>query len=174
MDAISEARLALVSPFLADKIHTLSTMLAQEGIVFRVVQGLRSWAQQDVLYAQGRTVPGKIVTDAQGGYSWHNFGLAVDCVPSSGGIDASYLPDWNAQHPTWKRMEAVGVSLGLVSGANWTRIVDAPHFQINGRFPEAAPDDETRQIFLDAGSEALWQEVQLSLPPASNQIGISL
>jgi peptidoglycan L-alanyl-D-glutamate endopeptidase CwlK len=50
--------------------------------LIRVVQGLRSWTEQDALYAMGRTAPGKIVTNVKGGYSYHNYGMAVDCVPS--------------------------------------------------------------------------------------------
>jgi len=47
-------------------------------IKIRVVQGLRTIEEQDALYAQGRTAPGKIVTKAKGGSSFHNYGLALD------------------------------------------------------------------------------------------------
>ena len=59
---------------------------------FEVTQGLRTYAEQDALYAQGRTVPGEIVTNAAAGYSWHNFGNAVDLVPEDITIGQ---PDWN-------------------------------------------------------------------------------
>lgn len=162
MDSISEARLQQIAPFLAQKIHTMSDMLEPEGIIIRVVQGLRSWTQQDALYAQGRTTPGLIVTKVRGGYSYHNFGLAVDCVPDDPSLPG-YQPDWNANHPSWKRMEAVGQSLGLDSGAVWRTFPDAPHFQITGRFPEGEPDDELRQIFKDGGMVSVWSEVSGSL-----------
>jgi peptidoglycan L-alanyl-D-glutamate endopeptidase CwlK len=77
MEHISEARLTLICPKLADKIRTLAEMLAQEGILIRVVQGLRSWNEQDALYAMGRTAPGKIVTNVKGGYSYHCFGSGL-------------------------------------------------------------------------------------------------
>ena len=48
--------------------------LAAQGVYVRVVQGLRTWTEQDALYAQGRTAPGKVVTNVRGGYSWHCFG----------------------------------------------------------------------------------------------------
>lgn len=41
----------------------------------------RSPAEQDKLYAQGRTEPGPIVTHARAGQSLHNVGLAIDFVP---------------------------------------------------------------------------------------------
>jgi peptidoglycan LD-endopeptidase CwlK len=160
MDDVSEARLGEVYPTLAAKVRQLHDALNQEGIEIRVVQALRSWSQQDNLYAQGRTAPGKIVTNCKGGHSYHNFGLAVDCVPSTHGPDQPFDPDWNASHPYWKRMSDVGQSLGLVSGATWRTFPDAPHFQINGRFPEGAPDDEVRQIFRDGGMQGVWESLE--------------
>ena len=158
MDSISEARLQLIYPALAAKIAQLSTMLEADGVMIRVVQGLRSWQEQDNLYAQGRTAPGHIVTNCPGGHSYHNFGLAVDCVPDDPS-QPGYQPDWNSSHPTWKDMETKGQSLGLDSGATWRSFPDAPHFQLTGRFPEGAPDDEVRQLFKDGGMQAVWSEI---------------
>ena len=155
MDAHSEARLQLIFPRLADAVRKMHDMLLGEGISIIVVQGLRTIAEQQALYEQGRSKPGKIVTNAPGGHSWHNFGLAVDCAVEN--PDGSI--DWNANHPAWKRMKTVGVSLGLTSGANWVRIVDAPHFQITGRFPEGAPNDEARQLAQES-LENLWKEIE--------------
>ena len=160
MDPASEARLQNVMPTLADKINTMAEMLAQEGITIRVVQGLRTWAEQDALYAQGRTVPGKIVTNAKGGQSWHNYGCAVDCAP----MNPDGTVDWDASHPQWKRMEVVGVSLGLTSGANWVRLVDAPHFQLTGPFPVGAPDEEAMQVYKNEGAVAFWQQIDSDAP----------
>ena len=159
LDAVSTARLTEVMPALAAKIKAMADILESEGTEIRVVQGLRSWQQQDALYQQGRSAPGEIVTNCRGGYSYHNFGMAVDCVPSVNGVDQAYAPDWNAQHPAWKRMEAVGQSLGMDSGATWRSFPDAPHFQLTGRFPEGAPSDEVRQLFRDGGMAAIWAEI---------------
>jgi peptidoglycan LD-endopeptidase CwlK len=157
LDANSMSRLQLVMPSLAAKIIQMHDILESDPqpIKLIVIAGMRTWAQQDALYAQGRTVPGKIVTDARGGESWHNMGCAADCAPEV--IDGTI--DWNPSHPQWKRMEAVGMSLGLTSGATWVRLVDAPHFQYTGRFPTDAPDDEARQIWELQGQAAFWLEV---------------
>jgi peptidoglycan L-alanyl-D-glutamate endopeptidase CwlK len=154
MNTPSETRLQQVNPALASKIHALAAQLLTEGIVIIVMQGMRTWAEQDALYAQGRTTPGKIVTNAKGGQSYHNLGCAVDCAP----LNPDKSVDWNANHPQWKCMEELGVSLGLVSGANWVRLVDAPHFQLTGRFPVGAPNDEARQLFQQS-PETLWNEI---------------
>src|SRR5208282_1380852 len=160
MDSVSEARLQLVCPALSYKIHSLATMLEDEGIVVRVTQGLRSWNEQNVLYAQGRTTPGIIVTNAPAGYSWHEYGLAVDVVPFD---QDPPEPDWNVTHPQWIRLIAVGESLGLFSGSEFHSIKDNPHFQLTGIWP-ISPNDEARQVFQNAGMEAVWVEAGLTTP----------
>lgn len=159
LEGISLARLKLVMPALSSKIQELAARLSSEGIFIRVVQGMRSVEEQDALYAQGRTTPGKIVTNCRGGFSYHNYGLAVDCVPSVGGFEMLYAPDWNANHPTWQRMTAVGKQLGLEAGALWRTFPDHPHFQLNGNFPIAAPDDKVRELFAAKGLAGVWQQV---------------
>lgn len=82
-DSVSISRVAQCHPAIRDKV-TRAIDNAEVAIgpyaCVRVVQATRSIAYQDSLYAQGRTTPGKIVTWAKGGKSWHNYGLAVDCT----------------------------------------------------------------------------------------------
>ena len=166
MDSVSEAKLGLVMPALADKIRKMAEMLALEGLEIRVTQGLRSWNEQQLLYLKGRAYMGgkltvvnkrDVVTNCPGGHSYHNFGMAVDCAPDDP-TKPGYQIDWNAEHPQWKRMEDVGRSLGLTCGADWRSFPDAPHFQLVGRFPEGSPSDEVRQLFKDGGMVAVWKE----------------
>jgi len=156
MDDLSEERLALVNPILADKVRILSNMLETERIIIRVVQGLRSWNEQQKLYEQGRTTPGKIVTQCPGGHSYHCFGMACDLAPNDPSKPI-WTPDWNADHPSWKKIEAAAVSIGLVCGCAFRTFVDAPHAQMTGRFP-VNPDEEVRQLFKAGGMEAIWRE----------------
>ncbi|PKG36731.1 LysM peptidoglycan-binding domain-containing protein, partial [Psychrobacter sp. Sarcosine-3u-12] len=51
------------------------------GIKLIIVQGLRTYEEQNKLYAKGRTASGSIVTKAKGGQSNHNFGVAIDVFP---------------------------------------------------------------------------------------------
>lgn len=155
MDPVSEARLELICPALAIKVRQMAEMLADE-FKFRVTHGLRSWDEQAKLYAQGRTMPGAIVTNAQPGHSWHNFGLAVDVVPMT-----DLGADWNLSHPQWQRLVAVGTTLGLVAGAQFRTFPDFPHFQLTGSLP-ISPNDEVRQIFLDGGMVAIWKHAGLA------------
>ena len=90
----------------------------------RVTSGLRTIKEQNKLYAQGRTRPGKIVTNAKGGKSYHNFGLAVDIVEIKNGKALWTNPDWN-------KIADLGKSLGLEWGGDWVSIKDKPHFQVS-------------------------------------------
>jgi peptidoglycan L-alanyl-D-glutamate endopeptidase CwlK len=166
MDEVSEARLADLYPGLADKVRQMASMLAAEDIYIRVTAGLRTVAEQDELYAKGRTAPGSIVTNVRGGFSWHNFGLAVDLVPGVIGLDP-WQPDWKAVESnggksltsSYIRMVTVASSLGLQCGALWEHFKDYDHFQMNGQFPVAEPNDEVRQL-ASGGIEKIWDQIQ--------------
>jgi peptidoglycan L-alanyl-D-glutamate endopeptidase CwlK len=70
MDQRSEAVLAKVNPVLADKVRAAAATLEAAGTYLLVVSGLRTAAEQNALYAQGRNgAPGHIVTNAKAGYS---------------------------------------------------------------------------------------------------------
>ncbi|WP_230203680.1 M15 family metallopeptidase [Bacillus massiliigorillae] len=98
-----------------------------EGILVIITQGLRTVAEQNALYEQGRTKPGKVVTNACGGYSYHNFGLAFDfCIYDI--IGGKFIPNWQVDK-RWIRVGAIGKSLGLEWGGDWTDFKDYPHFQ---------------------------------------------
>jgi len=159
IDALSAAKLTAVHPLLAQKVLQVLTQLELLGINCRVTQGLRTIAEQNALYAQGRTTPGRVVTNCQGGFSYHNYGLAVDCVPAIAGIDVTYSPDWNPSHPDWKKMEAAAAANGLDCGANWRSFPDYPHMQLTGPYPEGEPDSKLREVFQNGGMSAVWDAV---------------
>jgi peptidoglycan L-alanyl-D-glutamate endopeptidase CwlK len=103
--------------------RALVTKAAQNGITIKVISGLRTYDEQNDLYAQGRTKPGNIVTNARGGYSNHNFGIAFDI----GVFEGSSYKD---ESPKYKAVGALGTDLGLEWGGNWKTIQDEPHFQL--------------------------------------------
>jgi hypothetical protein len=126
MEPVSEQRLAPLHPYMIAMARAIDAKCqALNGHALRVTQGMRTWAQQDALYAEGRSVAGKVVTNARGGYSMHNFGLAVDLCPEAiaGGV---WEPDWNETDPLYKAMVAAGAELGLNCGANWHSLIRLP------------------------------------------------
>ena len=98
-------------------------LMEQLGASVKIISGNRSYAEQDALYAQGRTKPGRVVTNARGGYSNHNFGTAWDVGVFKGG---KYLDE----SPLYKSLGRIGQTLGLEWGGAWTKIVDEPHFEV--------------------------------------------
>ena len=88
-----------------------------------MISGTRTYEEQNALYEQGRTKPGRVVTNARGGYSNHNFGIAFDIGVFEGG---RYL----GESPAYKAVGAIGMKLGLEWGGNWKSIQDEPHFQL--------------------------------------------
>jgi peptidoglycan L-alanyl-D-glutamate endopeptidase CwlK len=89
-----------------------------------VIQSRRTIEEQAALYAQGRTAPGSIVTRAQPGFSWHNYGLAFDAAPFSD----DGQPDWR-NDLKFALMGQAGIAAGLEWGGAWQHFPDRPHFQ---------------------------------------------
>lgn len=148
---VSARRLATVHPLLADRGVRLLGQCAAAGLALMVTQGLRSMAEQDALFAQGRTAPGRIVTKARAGHSYHNFGLAFDVLV----LDAMGKADWDTANPGWRLAGQVGKSLGLEWGGDWNDFPDLPHFQLTGGLSLGRC-----RTLCRSGLEAVWAELQ--------------
>jgi len=128
MDGRSELELLTVHPKLADAVRAAADALYKVGTAILVVSGRRTAAEQTELYAQGRTAPGHVVTNAKAGQSMHNYGLAVDVVPFLSGNSGAL--NWNARTPQFEAMAAALKAQGLVWGGDWKRLKDYDHFQM--------------------------------------------
>jgi peptidoglycan hydrolase-like protein with peptidoglycan-binding domain len=115
-----------------DKAYALFDRAKREGLGICIVSGLRTYAEQAALYAQGRTKPGKIVTNAEPGESYHNFGLAFDFAVMRNGALV-----WNPEHADWKGFVRLGKEAGFDWGGDWTSFRDYPHLQA-GNAPSLA------------------------------------
>ena len=78
VDSRSEKYIATLLPEVQPIARALVQKAGQNGIRIKVISGLRTYTEQDELYAQGRTTTGPKVTNARGGHSNHNFGIAFD------------------------------------------------------------------------------------------------
>lgn len=109
------------------KIQRLADLVIQdllkEGHNCMIYEGFRSFEEQDSLYAQGRTTPGTILTNAKGGQSFHNYGVAVDIVFLVNG-----KPSWSEGFP-WSEIGRIGKSYGFEWGGDWASFPDRPHLQ---------------------------------------------
>jgi LysM repeat protein len=149
--AVSARRLATLHPILAARGTRLLERCAAQGLALMVTQGLRGMAEQDQLYAQGRTAPGLIVTNARAGESYHNFGLGFDILV----LDAMGKADWSPTNPGWGQAGGTGEDLGLEWGGRWTGLVDLPHFQYTG-----GVSLERCRALLPSGLVRVWAEVR--------------
>lgn len=98
-----------------------ATVKASElGVEVRIIDGNRTYAEQNKLYAQRPKV-----TNAKGGQSWHNFGLAFDFGVFKG-------KDYLGNSPHYKTLGKLATSIpGATWGGTWTKLVDEPHIQLN-------------------------------------------
>lgn len=113
--------LTQLKPLVARKAQELKDLCKAQGINLLITSGYRSPADQDAIYAQGRTKPGLIVTQAKGGQSLHNYGVAIDCVPLVGG-----KPCWN--EAMYEPVTKIALGLGFEHGDRGYK--DIPHYQI--------------------------------------------
>lgn len=111
-------------PRLRKLTNELVTACERKGIPIKITQGYRSKAEQDALYAKGRTKPGNRVTNARGGYSMHNWGVAIDFCRNDG------KGAYDDSDGFFSKVGKVGKSLGLEWGGDWKSIKDKPHFQL--------------------------------------------
>jgi peptidoglycan L-alanyl-D-glutamate endopeptidase CwlK len=135
VDLRSETNIATLLPEVRPYARALVQRAADLGITIKVISGTRTYEKQNELYAQGRTKPGKKVTNAKGGQSNHNFGIAFDVGVFKG---KKYLEE----SPDYKKVGHLGVELGLDWGGNWKSIQDEPHFDLRPPWAKDLTENE--------------------------------
>lgn len=113
----------LLHPKTREKAEKLVALAAAKGYKVKITDTLRTKAEQDALYAQGRTAPGNIVTSLMYPRSIHSWYHAFDICQNIAGKEYDESTDF------WLRVGEIGESLGLEWGGRWTSPVDKPHFQ---------------------------------------------
>lgn len=113
-------------PILQYKIDQLIKLCEANGLKIGIGECVRTVAEQDALYAKGRTAPGGKVTNAKGSTysSMHQWGIAFDFYRNDG------KGAYNTSNRFFERVGELGKSIGLEWGGDWTKPVDRPHFQL--------------------------------------------
>jgi peptidoglycan LD-endopeptidase CwlK len=124
------------------------------GIDVLVTSTYRDFESQAELFAQGRTKPGKRVTNARPGLSWHNWRRAFDIVPLrngkpvwGNGIDDDPTDDDKDDLELWQRVGKLGKEAGLEWAGDWVSFREFPHFQFT--------DGHTLHALLDVHPKGL-------------------
>lgn len=135
MDKPTQNIIKKVHPKLRDELTTIINEVDEAltgNAKIRLTQGLRTIDYQNSLYAQGRTTKGSIVTNAKGGQSNHNYGLAVDFCLIIDGKTASWneAKDFDADKVAdWAEVVKIFKSYGWNWGGDFRSIKDSPHFE---------------------------------------------
>lgn len=140
-DKISESRVAILHPTLRAQVKQIIEAAEAKfpaNMAIRVVQGLRTFEEQNGLYAQGRSKPGKIVTNAKGGQSLHNYGLAIDfaIIHDKDGNGSFEELSWDTnldfdkdRQADWDEVTSSFEAAGWEWGGKWRTFKDLPHVQ---------------------------------------------
>lgn len=121
---INSRDLKELSPIVREKVELFLSKCHAVGIDLLVTSTYRDYESQQALFEQGRSTSGKIVTNAQAGYSFHNFRCAVDVVPLRLG-----KPVWDSSDPLWKVVGQMGEDCGLEWAGRWQKFKETAHFQ---------------------------------------------
>ena len=105
-----------------------------QGIAVTIGETFRTVAEQDALYAQGRTKPGKKVTNAPGSSysSQHQWGIAFDfyLIMDIDGDGSTSDDAFNDRTGMFKKAAEIAKGLGLAWGGDWKSLEDKPHLYL--------------------------------------------
>jgi peptidoglycan L-alanyl-D-glutamate endopeptidase CwlK len=141
LDSISIQRISLLHPKL--RAEALAILQEIEAALtgrarFRIVSTLRTFSEQDALYAQGRTKSGAIVTNARAGQSNHNYGTSLDfaLIIDKDGDGKFESTSWDTKgdydedkKADWIEVVAIFKKHGWTWGGDWKTLVDMPHVE---------------------------------------------
>ena len=123
---INSRKLSDLLPPVRERAEKFIAAAAREGIEILITSTYRDNESQNALFAQGRTTPGKVVTNAKGGQSFHNHRCAFDFVPMVNG-----KPAWS-DAKLFERCGVIGEQCGLTWAGRWKTFKEMAHMQYTG------------------------------------------
>lgn len=123
---IASRKIEDLHPKVAALCHKFIENCDKEGIDILITSTFRDYESQNALYAQGRTKKGAIVTNAQGGQSFHNFKVAFDFVPIKNG-----KCQWNDTR-AFSICGLIAETCGLEWAGRWQHFKELAHCQFTG------------------------------------------
>ncbi|WP_230157875.1 M15 family metallopeptidase [Peribacillus sp. Bi96] len=122
-----------LQPIVAEKQDELIQQANALGITVIITAGFRSLDEQNALYEKGRLTKGNIVTNAKGGESLHNFGLAIDFALLNKQGEAIWDMEYDGNDngkSDWMEVVTIAKGLGFDWGGDWAGFKDYPHLQM--------------------------------------------
>lgn len=150
MDKLTLERIKLAHPNIRKELaqqYTEINSLLPKGVRLRFAYVYRSNSEQDALFNQRPKV-----TNAKGGQSIHNYGLAFDIVLlyDKDGNETFETASW-AQNKHWMQVVNYFKSKGWQWGGDWTKFKDGPHFQMNYKWQDLKALIDKGQFIIDGG-----------------------
>ena len=163
-----EEKLSQLYPPFAQVVRQFLMEARHQGMLVGIFEGLRSFERQKELYAKGRDANGRVVdrkqvaTNAPPGFSYHNYGCAVDIVFSGAPAGSpGWQWSWDGSFP-WKRLASIGQQeFGLEAAFFWSLFPEAPHFQITYGFKE----HQLLAVYNEDGLTAVWATLNKAQSP---------
>jgi peptidoglycan LD-endopeptidase CwlK len=126
-DNRSESNIITLVPKAQEEVRKFLKLMRDNGKNVKILSGTRTYAEQDALYSKGRNGSTEsVITNAKGGHSNHNFGIAWDIGLFN--ADGSYSTNDNdykaAAQIIMQNMNS------LEWGGNWNSFKDYPHYQL--------------------------------------------
>lgn len=147
------ADLAGVHPILRERYTRGVALARSEDLYVHCFEAMRTAERQEMLYAQGRSLPGPVVTNARAWESMHQYGLAIDSAFDSDPKTLKVEWTWNGN---WRRFGEIMMAEGLIwYGAPGSRFREAPHVQLTGGLTLA----EVRALMKTGGLPMVWDTV---------------
>lgn len=125
------------------------------GIEAYIFEGWRPASRQTELYAQGRTTPGKVVTDAKAWESWHQYGVAADVVFGGPG-------KWTWEGP-YEDLGPILEAQGLEWAGRWQRFKELPHFQ----WTAGMSLEKAKVMLMSRGLLGVWEALAAAQVPVA-------
>ncbi len=145
---VNTREIKYLHPTLQRGANELVARCKKLGLEVTITQTLRDIEYQNKLFAQGRTTDGNVVTNARGGESFHNYGLAFDICKNKKGHeydDAEFF----------KKVGQIWVEMGGTWGGNFQKFKDMPHFEFSGTL---TIKDLQKGKTLDENVKMKWEE----------------
>ena len=123
---INSRSLSDLNPKVAAMCSEFINRCKAQHIDILITSTYRDAESQNALYAQGRTAPGKKVTNAKGGQSYHNWKVAFDFCPIVNG-----KPNWS-DVALYTKCGEIAEGVGLEWAGRWKKMNEQAHCQFTG------------------------------------------
>lgn len=145
-DIITDAndKFYMLHPAFVDLVKQFLKSCELNKLSVGITAGYRSFEEQNKLFLKRPKV-----TNAKGGFSWHNYGLAVDVVYR----DKKGKFTWDDNLP-WDKLGELGKAVGLEWGGDW-QFKDRPHFQLTAKINIRS----ALRLYQQGGLGNVWREL---------------